>query len=373
MKITEVELIEINASVRGNWVFVKVKTDVGITGIGEASQSGNDQLVRLALMQLGERLEGADPTQPEAVWEQMARSTDIFSGGVGRVSATAVSAFDQAIWDIAGKALGVPVWRLLGGKRREKVRLYANLNRGTRDRSVEGFAHAAKAAVDAGFRAVKCTPFDEVHHDNLDRDGVEQDIDLGVARIAACREAVGGEIELLVDCHCRFNEALAQRVADKVRGLNLYWIEEPMPRDQIAAMRNFTSTSGLTVAGGESLFGREGFWQYVDRRAVHIIMPDVKHAGGISECRRIATLAETRNIAVAPHSPAGPVSTIAGVHLAATIQNFLVLEYAFGEVEWRQALINPVERIDGGFMPVPETPGLGVDLNPKFVNDHRAP
>lgn len=372
MKITGVRVLEIEASRRGSWILVEVRTDSGLTGIGEASQSGNDRLVRESLLQLGERLAGADPTQPEVIWERLTRSSDIFADGAGRVAATAVSAVDQALWDIAGKALEVPVWRLLGGRRRERVRLYANLNRGTRDRSVEGFARAARAAVEAGFRAVKCTPFDEIRHDRLDRDGVEEDLDLGVARIAASREAVGPGVDLLVDCHCRFNLALARKAAEKVRGLDLYWFEEPLPRDQVGEMRSLRESSGLTLAGGEGFFGREGFWEYLSQGAVDVIMPDVKHAGGISECRRIAALAETRNIPVAPHSPAGPVSTIAGVHLAASIRNFLILEYAFGEVPWREQLISPPERIEGGFMPLPEGPGLGVELNQEIVQEHLA-
>ncbi len=372
MKITGVRVLEVEASRRGNWILVEVRTDAGLTGIGEASQSGNDRLVKENLLQLGERLAGADPTQPEVIWERLTRSSDIFADGAGRVAATAVSAIDQALWDIAGKALEVPVWRLLGGRRRERVRLYANLNRGTRDRSVEGFARAAGAAVEAGFRAVKCTPFDEIRHDRLDRDGVEEDLDLGVARIAASREAVGPGVDLLVDCHCRFNLALARKVAEKVRALDLYWFEEPLPRDQVGEMRSLRESSGLTLAGGEGFFGREGFWEYVSQGAVDVIMPDVKHAGGISECRRIAALAETRNIPVAPHSPAGPVSTIAGVHLAASIRNFLILEYAFGEVPWREQLIAPPERIEGGFMRLPEGPGFGVELDQETVRAHLA-
>ena len=162
MKVTELTLHEVEASPRGNWIFVQLQTDAGISGIGEASQSGNDALVLSALSLMRERLVGCDPTQPEVLWERMVRSGGIFSGDAGRVGATAISAVDQALWDIAGKALDVPVWRLLGGKRRDRVCLYANLNRGTRDRSPQGFADAAARAVDAGFSAVKATPFDEV-------------------------------------------------------------------------------------------------------------------------------------------------------------------------------------------------------------------
>ncbi|MFH1567189.1 MAG: mandelate racemase/muconate lactonizing enzyme family protein [Gemmatimonadota bacterium] len=371
MKITGLRLVEVAASRRGNWIFVLVDTDAGITGLGEASQSGNDGLARAVLEQLGEQLQGQDPTQPEVVWERVGRSRAVFSGGAGRVGATAVSAVDQALWDLAGKALGVPVWRLLGGRRRSRVRLYANLNRGTEDRTPDGFAGAAERAVEAGFRAVKATPFDEVSYQSFDRDGVEADVDRGVARLAATRRAIGPEVELMVDCHCRFDLSVAQQVVEKVRDLNLYWLEEPVPRDQVDALAHLTRHAGLTIAGGESLFGRQGFWEYVTRRAVHIIMPDVKHAGGITECRRIAALAEVMQIPVAPHSPAGPVSTVAGAHLAATIQNFLVLEYAFGEVSWRGDLIRPPERVLDGFIEVPETPGLGIELDEAVAAAHR--
>ena len=372
MKITGLRIIELEASVRGNWIFVLVDTDAGISGLGEASQSGNDRLVKPALEQLGERLVGEDPTQPEVLWEKMTGAAGVFSGNSGRVGATAVSALDQAIWDLAGKALEVPVWRLLGGRHRRRVRLYANLNRGTRDRSPEGFARAALRAVEAGFRAVKCTPFDEIQYRRQDRDGVEDDLDRGIARIAATRAAIGPDVELLVDCHCRFDLPLASLAAEKVRSHRLFWFEEPLPRDQVGANAEFTSKSGLTTAGGEAFFGRREFSDYVHSRAVHIIMPDVKHAGGLTECRRIAALAQTCQIPVSPHSPAGPVSTVAGVHLAATIPNFLILEYAFGEVDWREQLIKPRESVEGGFMTVPDGPGLGIELNEAVIAAHQA-
>ncbi|NKB65698.1 MAG: mandelate racemase [Candidatus Latescibacteria bacterium] len=371
MKITALETVEIAASPRGNWIFVLLHTDAGLSGLGEASQSGNDRLVQVVLGQLGEKLVGRDPTQVEVLWEQMTRAASIFSGDVGRVGATAVSAVDQALWDLSGKAYGVPVWQLLGGPHRQQVRLYANLNRGTQDRSPEGFARAAVAAVEAGFQAVKCTPFDEVHHSRFDRHGIDQAAALGVERIAATRQAIGADIELLVDCHCRFDLPLAMKVARQVEPLNLYWFEEPVPRHQLAAMQQLCQLSGQTIAGGESFFGRREFWPSIAEGGLHVIMPDVKHAGGITECRRIAALAEVEGVPVAPHSPAGPVSTLAGVHLAASIANFLVLEFAFGEVDWRAQLVRPAEVVDGGLMALPQGPGLGIELDEAMVAAHR--
>ena len=371
MKITALELVEVAASPRGNWLFVRLHTDAGLSGLGEASQSGNDVLVKAALEQLGQRLEGEDPTQVEVLWDKMVSAAVVFSADAGRVGATAMSAVDQALWDIAGKALGVPVWRLLGGKHRDRVRLYANLNRGTIDRSPRGFAVAAQRAVKAGFAAVKSTPFDEVQYRHQDCDGMGRNIGRGVERLKETRAAIGADIELLVDCHCRFDLPMALRVADNVRPLDLYWFEEPVPREQVEALAQICRQSGHTVAGGESFFGRAAFWDYIDRGAVHVIMPDVKHAGGLTECKRIAALAEMRQIPVSPHSPAGPVSTMAGVHLAAAIPNFLALEYAFGEVDWRGQLVQGAEQIEGGFMQVPDAPGLGVELDEDVLRTYR--
>jgi galactonate dehydratase len=371
VKITGLEIIQVAASPRGNWIFVRLHTDAGLTGLGEASQSGNDALVCAALRQLGDRLTGADPTQVEVLWERMVRTGDVFSGDSGRIGATAVSAVDQAAWDIAGKALGVPVWQLLGGRHRDKVWLYANLNRGTLDRSPEGFAVAARRAVDAGFTAVKATPFDEVDKRRLDRPGVWGSVQVGLTRLERTRDAIGADVELLVDCHGRFDRALAQRVAEAVRDLELYWLEEPVARTDVASLAEITRSSGQRIAGGEAFFGREGFWDYVAERAVHVIMPDVKHAGGITECRRIAQLAEVAGIAVAPHNPAGPVSTMASVHLAAAMPHFLTLEYATGEVDWRSQLVQPAEVVKDGFVTVPEQPGLGLCLDDAVLACHR--
>ncbi|MDP7363137.1 MAG: mandelate racemase/muconate lactonizing enzyme family protein, partial [Candidatus Latescibacteria bacterium] len=243
-------------------------------------------------------------------------------------------------------------------------------NRGTTDRSPEGFAQAAVAAVEAGFRAVKATPFDEVRASHQDRDGLWQDVERGLARLRATREAIGGEIDLLVDCHCRFDLPLAMRVAEAVRPLDLFWFEEAIPRDQIDANAHITAHSGQTTAGGESFFGRAEFERYVTTGAVHILMPDVKHAGGITECRRIAHQAQIHQVSVAPHSPAGPVSTMAGVQVAATISNFLVLEWAFGEVPWRAELLQPAEIVEDGFIEVPDGPGLGFELDTDVVAAH---
>ncbi len=370
MKITAFKFTETKVSDKGNWIFVSVHTDQGITGIGEASQSGNDGLVLVALKHFEKQLLGLDPTNIVDLWQRMVYPRTVFSGDMGRIGATAISAIDQALWDIKGKALGVPVWKLMGGKYRDSVRLYANLNRGIFDRSPASFVGAAQRAVADGFTAIKCTPFDEVIYTHRDRAGYVADINLGVERLKQVRAAVGDSIDLLVDCHGRFDYPTAKQLLETLEPLNLFWIEEPIPEHQKEAMADLARSSKTTIAGSETLFGRREFWPIIRDRAVHVIMPDVKHAGGLTECLKIAALAEIQQIGVAPHSPAGPVSNMAGVHLAAAIPNFIILEYAFGEVSWRRESASPTESIERGYMPVPNRPGLGIELN-QAIEAHR--
>ena len=363
MKISRFEIFEFKASQRGNWIFIRVSTKEGLTGLGEASQSGNNAIVRVALRECFQRIRGEDAAEVERLWTRMAGSTDVFSGVMGRAEATALSAFDQALWDIRGKMLGEPVWRLLGGRYRDRIRLYANLNRGTIDRSPRGFARAASKAVEAGFLAVKSTPFDEVHWSRSDRDDMEADLDRGIERLREVRNAIGPDIQLLVDCHARFDLPLARRVARALKPLDLFWLEEPISRDLPELLEPLRTNAEMALAGGEALFGRRAFWPLIVNRSLDVIMPDVKHAGGISETRRIASLAEVMQVAVAPHNPSGPVSTLASVHLCAAIPNFLILEFPFGEVPWRAAITQPNELIQNGHITVPDLPGIGIELD----------
>jgi galactonate dehydratase len=172
----------------------------------------------------------------------------------------------------------------------------------------------------------------------------------------------------MVDCHCRFDLPLALEVAQRLQEFDLAWLEEPVPRDQTDAMLKVAAQSGVTLAGGEGFFSRGDCWDWIRRGAVQVIMPDAKHAGGITECRRIAQLAEVAHVGFSPHNPAGPVSTMAAVHLSASVANFWVLEFAFGEVDWRESLTVPNEWVANGCIQVPDRPGLGIELNRSLLN-----
>ena len=365
MKITHVTLDRVAVSRRGNWQFVRVHTDSGLVGLGEASQGGNDPAVARAILDdVAPAIVGLNPLDVEPFFQRFRAQ------GAHRAGATAVSASEQALWDIAGQAAGQPIWRLLGGKLRPRVWVYANVNRSTWDRSPDGFAQNAKRAVVAGFRAVKLAAFDDVPR--LETADAFATIQLGIERVLAVREAVGPDVQVLLDCHSHFNAAWAIRVARQLEPARLFWYEDPVPREDVDGLVRVHDAIEQPVATGETLFGRGAFWELFTRRALDVAMPDVKHCGGIGELRKIAAVAETARVQVAPHNPSGPVAMAATVHAVATVPNFGILEYAFGEVPWRESLIEPAESIVDGYYQVPDGPGLGVRLNEAVLQEHRA-
>ena len=253
MRITGITCRRVEVSRRGGWLFVQVATDAGLTGLGEASQGGDDGAVAETIeRRLAPWLDGKSPLDVEPFWQRFA------SLGASRVGATALSGVEQALWDLAGQAAGQPVWRLLGGRLRPRLWVYANINRSTWERSPEGFAANARRAVGAGFRAVKLAPFDDVPR--LDTPEAFATIALGIDRVLAVREAVGPEVQVLVDCHCHFNAAWAVRVARRLEPARLYWYEDPLPRSDPEGLLRVRQSIEQPVAAGETFFGRRPFW-----------------------------------------------------------------------------------------------------------------
>jgi len=365
MKITSVETVVVEVTERGDWVFVLVHTDAGITGLGEASHSLNDALLVSAVEVFADRIVGEDPLAIRKIRQALARTHG------GRVTHTAASAIDQALWDIAGQHLGVPIHTLLGGPVRDRLRLYANINRHVRDRSPQGFASAARKAVDEGFTAVKLAPFDELRVPDHVRTGPKAAWRRGVARVRAVREAVGDEIDLAIDCHGRMEASEAIVVGRELADVDLLWYEEPVRHtfpDQLALI---SRSVPMPTASAESVFAVEGFRPFLLERVVDVLMPDVKHCGGISELQAIAQAARLKQLLVAPHNPSGPVATVATAHAVCTIPNFMILEYAWGEVDWRAELISPAEPIQDGYLTLSDAPGLGYTLNWDLVEARR--
>ena len=374
LKISGLEVIRVRVSPRGNWTFVRLQAGGSLSGLGEASHgagftraSGRDDArMRSAIEALFPLVEGRLPFDVEAFRE--AAWTHARRGGLLHV--TAFSAIEQAMWDLAGKALDVPVYNLLGGKLRDTIPVYANINRAVHERSPEDFARRATEAATEGFVAIKAAPFDDFPP--LDSEPAELDRleALGLRRIEAIRRAVGPRIKLMIDCHSRFESERAIRIARELEPLDLAWYEEPVDPEQIEETKSIHDAISQRLAGGEILFGAGGFEPLCRNRAVDIIMPDVKHCGGILEGKKIAALAEAHGVEFSPHNPSGPVATAASAQLAAGLPNFSILEYAWGEAEWRSQLVVPPERFENGCLPLSDRPGLGIELNADVVAAH---
>lgn len=357
LKVKSIETETVHVNHRGNWLFVIVKADDGTTGIGEASHGRNDERVRNLIESIEPSIIGLNVFELESYRRRFFRDNE------GHTYHTAISGIEHALWDIVGKSIGVPSYQLLGGKCRNRIRLYANINRATVDRSPQGFAHNAEKAVAEGFTAIKCAPFDGVSASDVSKGTLNTAINLGVDRIRAIRVAIGSDIDLMVDCHSRFNSGLMIQTAKTLDDLNLFWIEDPVPLTDLDAVAHVSQSTSMPIATGERLRILTDFERLLKRGRVDYILPDVKHVGGLLGLKKIATLAETTNVKVTPHNPSGPVATAASVQCMASIENFGILEYAWGEVDWRHKLVEPPEEIKEGFIELSDGAGLGITLN----------
>ena len=356
LKIKNIETEIIHVNHRGNWLFVRLHGEDGTIGIGEASHGRDDERVRNLIDTLKPRLIGWNVFDLESFRSRFFRDSE------GHAYHTAFSGIEQAMWDLVGKVLDVPSYQLLGGKCRNRIRLYANINRATVDRSPQGFARNAEQAVAEGFTAIKCAPFDSVSVSDISKGTLTPAIRLGIDRIRAIRTAIGSEIDLLVDCHSRFNSGLIIQTAKTLDDLNLFWIEDPVPLTDLDAVAHASQSTSMPIATGERLRTLADFERLLKQGRVDYILPDVKHVGGLLGLKKIATLAETTNVKVTPHNPSGPVATAASVQCMASVPNFGILEYAWGEVDWRSTLVDPPEQIIDGFIQLSTRSGLGISL-----------
>jgi len=352
MKITGLKTFVANVS-RTNFVFVKLYTDDGVDGLGEATLEWKTKTVVAALEELERVLIGKDPFAVDAIIEQLHRDSYWRTGAVFR---TALGAIEAALLDIKGKALGVPVFELLGGKFRDRVACYANhwfFGATTPDQ----YAANARNAVAMGYRALKWDPFD-VADLEMDRRQRRQTIDI----VAAVRDAVGPDIDLMLDVHGRLNVPTAIAMCKELAPYDLRWIEEPTPPESIDALADVRAHSPVPIAAGERWYELGKFLEAIAKKAVDVLQPDVSHAGGMGETKRIAHMAHIQYLPIAPHNPVGPVMNAMTLHMAVAIPNFSVFETVSIDVPWRKELVHETLRFENGDILAPTAPGLGVEL-----------
>lgn len=334
-----------------NWVFVKLQTDEGLHGWGEGTLEGREQTARAAIEEVGQYLVGKDPTAVEHHWAAMYRH-GFWRGGV--VLSTALAALDQAMWDLRGKAAGLPVYRLLGGPTRESIRLYTHVGIYDPSRMVED----AQRDLEDGFTAVKTGAW--ASDSALPEHRAIAEF---ARRVERLRETVGPDVDIMIDNHGRSRPSTAVRLMQALAPYRLYWFEEPTQPDDLEGLRALREAGApMDLASGERLFSKWDFRPLLEKRLVDVIQPDLGHAGGLTEVKKIAALAEAYYVQVAPHSPQGPVSTAACAHLAVSIPNFQILEFVRSE-PWRDRVLQEPWPVKQGQLVVPERPGLGVELD----------
>ncbi len=352
MKITKIETFKFWVD-WCNWLLVRISTDAEVVGWGEASLHGAIESVETAIGEYGAHLIGLDPAGPEQHWHRL-YNTWRWRGGA--VFMSALSALDLALWDIEGKRLGVPVHRLLGGAHRDRLRVYASHWIGG-TASPEEAHSAAREAVRRGFSGFKCSPFT---FESLRRNEAGA-LSRAAEVVAAAREGAGPDTEIFIECSELLSPRLAVRLDDLLAPYRPGWLEEPIPFENARAMAQLQRDLRAPIATGERLLSRHETRELLEEGGCRVIQPDLMHAGGLSEVRRIAALAETWYVPVAPHNPGGPICTVASMHLAAAIPNFLILEQMEPQRAARDATSHPAIAFEDGHFLLPQGPGLGVE------------
>ena len=361
MKITAIKTFICHAY-RTNWTFVKVFTDVdGLYGVGEATLEHKEITVATACEELERILLGKNPHNIEEIWHLAYR--DAYWRG-GPVLMSALSAVEMALWDIKGKDLGVPVYQLLGGKVRESVPCYANGWFAPAKTPAE-FAEKAKLAVKQGFKALKWDPFGSAYL-QIDRKQLNESIEC----VAAVYEAVKAEADIIIEGHGRFDIPTAVRIGNALSEFDILWFEEPIPPQNLEGLAEVKRRIKIPISGGERLYNRWEYRPLFELRAVDFIQPDVSHAGGIMEVKKIAAMAEAYHIPICPHNPSGPVANAATLQLAACTPNFYLLETMSSDVPWRNEISTEEVHFENGNMVIPDKPGLGIDINEEEIKKH---
>ena len=362
MKITDVKTLVMGTSWR-NLTFVKVETDEGLTGVSEVRMNNRtDALVAYIDGAKRRHVIGSDPFNTEDLYQRLFRDD---YGRAGEIVATGISVIEIACWDIIGKAVNQPVYRLLGGACREKIKAYAN-GWYRVERSPEEFHTAAKRVLEKGYRALKFDPFGAGYYELSYEEKLKS-----VELVEAVRDAVGPDVEILVEMHGRFSPYMAIEISAELEKFQPSWVEEPVPPDNIAALAKASEKINLPVATGERLHNKYEYRELINLQAADILQPDITQTGGFLETKKIAAMGDMCYMTVAPHNVGGPVSTATALHFAACTTNFKIQEHFndFSEAWVKEAATGCPEVIDGYFS-LPNGPGLGMALNEDLIAEH---
>ena len=362
LKITSVRPIIVHAG-QGNWVFVQIETDAGITGLGEGSLKGKARTIAAAAEDAARYLIGRSPLDPQWIWNLIYES-DRFRGGP--ILTSVMSAIDMACWDILGKVHEKPVWQLLGETFRDKVRLYGRLcQSGTPEENLKNIIRLVKQN---GYSAVK-VGFELPKNDRLDESAIR---DTCVDQLMQLRTAVGNDVDLCLDTHAMLDASGVIKLAKSVEPFDLLFLEEPLPPEDIEGLRSVRANTSVPLATGERLMPRFGFKLIIEERLVDFVQPDVCHCGGITELKKIAEMAAAKGMKVAPHNPSShsELATMASIHVDACIPTFSIQEQPTEVPPWRYEIFNEQIECQEGYAHLPDRPGLGLTLREDVAAAH---
>ena len=367
MKITAINSVVVNARLR-NWIFVRVETDVpGLYGLGEATLEFQTRAVVGAVEDLAPLVVGEDPRRIEHLWQTLFRHP-FFKGGI--VTMSALSGIDQALHDLKAKDLGIPLWQLIGGLTRDRLRMYDHLGGGDSgsvydSATVASFAEKAARSKADGFTAVKILAVGKT----APLDGYAALKDAG-RLMAAAREGAGEEMDIMVDLHGRTSAAMAILYARALEPYRPFFLEEPCQPEDWEGIARVARSTPIPIASGERLVHRREFLPLLRAQAIAVAQPDVCHAGGLTEVRRIAALCDAFGVSMAPHNPLGPIATMVNIHFGFATPNFLIQEVMRSDVPWRDEIVSGVAPIVGGYVEPSQAPGIGVDIDFAAASKH---
>jgi galactonate dehydratase len=361
MKIDKVEVFLTGAQWR-NFTFVKLTTDSGLVGWGEGTLGWKEASVRELILDFGRRyVVGQNPFDIEDLWFKLYQ----IEHNLGPVMYAAMAGLETALWDLVGKACGQPVYNLVGGKVRSKIKVYANgwYQYGGK---LDDLADRAREVVGRGYQALKFDPFGPGGRE-LSREELRQ----AAKAVEVVRKAVGEKVDILLEFHGRFSPIMALEAIRAMVRFDPTWCEEPIPSQNNESMAQVVAASPIRVATGEHTYARFGFLDLLQRKAAHVIQPDITYSGGFLETKKIAALAESYYVSVAPHNCEGPLKTMIGVHLCANIPNFLILEtWEDYDVPWRCDITPGAPRVTNGYYELPTGPGWGVEVDESVIRAH---